>query len=755
MSVKTTMTFAIIATLFCAVIFATTETYYSTADGYMFQTLSPSSCDNIDGDNIKVGLQSSNDYYDGLICFTGITDVTVTSATLRLYVENITGTVASIGIGGRFTSSFSEPLPDCSWFSSHWTDAFGSIISGFTPGTWEEIDVTSLVSSHISDGFIAVLLGRTDVPWNGYVTFDDREGSHDPELVIETDPITASLTSVEDTDWDLGSTGGMVTTHFTFTYSGLTDGMIYVSLKDASGDLVDAWGTVDAGHFPSSGDFDSEDYSMPYSVFVSPSRPMPIEFCIGWDNDLYSPPDFWDTPEDDDDWTSLDCVELNIEYVPPDLTCSSARPDDGSTSPPFTVGQSVDWFVTINNIGTGDSPDMNARVGYYLGTSSSDYSTRISYDEFDDIASGDSTVEHDSYTFTIDDVGTRYLNTWVDYENDIEEVNEANNKNSYGPFDIITAECPYISESSDLDFVVEEAHSDYSPSSRSFHIQDFDDSGWSLEPSCSWVDLTPSAGTGDRTITVTLDETQIDDFVEGIYRCTIILHPDSLECTEDTINVELEVANTSVLLTPENGDTILPALIEFTILTRISGWHYVFVQHDTASGCCTSLNGAVHKLTSGPSGDTISVIIDCSSLPIGSYKWWVVSCMAGGGPPYWFSEECYDIVIGQSGSIPENLYSIALGHSHGFIQLPDSCYSFGKNDKGQLGLMDTTDRSSPTPVPGVRGIFRADAGNDHTIVLKCDGSVWTWGDNEFGQLGASTVTARHSPQQLSSLPRIQ
>ena len=96
MSVKTTMTFAIIATLFCAVIFATTETYYSTADGYMFQTLSPSSCDNIDGDNIKVGLQSSNDYYDGLICFTGITDVTVTSATLRLYVENITGTVASM-----------------------------------------------------------------------------------------------------------------------------------------------------------------------------------------------------------------------------------------------------------------------------------------------------------------------------------------------------------------------------------------------------------------------------------------------------------------------------------------------------------------------------------------------------------------------------------------------------------------------------------------------------------------------------------
>jgi len=134
-------------------------------------------------------------------------------------------------------------------------------------------------------------------------------------------------------------------------------------------------------------------------------------------------------------WT--DEITFTVTVPPPcDLTCSSARPDDGSSSPPFTVGQTVDWYVTIYNEGSGDM-DGSAYVGYYLGTSPSDFSNRINRDSFSDLAAGDNTEEHDSYTFTASDEGTGwYLNTWVDYDGDIDEESESNNKNSYGPFTV-------------------------------------------------------------------------------------------------------------------------------------------------------------------------------------------------------------------------------------------------------------------------------------------------------------------------------
>ena len=40
------------------------------------------------------------------------------------------------------------------------------------------------------------------------------------------------------------------------------------------------------------------------------------------------------------------------------------------------------------------------------------------------------------------------------------------------------------------------------------------------------------------------------------------------------------------------------------------------------------------------------------------------------------------------------------------------------------------------------GATEIDAGNDHSMVLKQDGSVWATGSNEYGQLGDGTTTIR-------------
>ncbi len=75
------------------------------------------------------------------------------------------------------------------------------------------------------------------------------------------------------------------------------------------------------------------------------------------------------------------------------------------------------------------------------------------------------------------------------------------------------------------------------------------------------------------------------------------------------------------------------------------------------------------------------------------------------------------------------------GKSHIFMIDPlGILYTSGDNSSGVLGLMDTTDRLAPTPIPGLTGIKAAAAGVHHSMALSSTGDVWAWGDNTRGQL---------------------
>ena len=92
-------------------------------------------------------------------------------------------------------------------------------------------------------------------------------------------------------------------------------------------------------------------------------------------------------------------------------------------------------------------------------------------------------------------------------------------------------------------------------------------------------------------------------------------------------------------------------------------------------------------------------------------------------------------------------FKIAGGQLHTAVVINDGTVrTFGYNGNGQLGVNDTTPRSTPVQVWGISSSATAVAGGGvHTAVLLANGTVRTFGDNSSGQLGVNDTTYRATP----------
>jgi hypothetical protein len=61
------------------------------------------------------------------------------------------------------------------------------------------------------------------------------------------------------------------------------------------------------------------------------------------------------------------------------------------------------------------------------------------------------------------------------------------------------------------------------------------------------------------------------------------------------------------------------------------------------------------------------------------------------------------------------------------------------------------DKLTPVKVSSLTGITAIAAGNDHSLFLKNDGTVWAVGYNDYGQLGDGTTVNKYTPVQVSGL----
>ena len=91
------------------------------------------------------------------------------------------------------------------------------------------------------------------------------------------------------------------------------------------------------------------------------------------------------------------------------------------------------------------------------------------------------------------------------------------------------------------------------------------------------------------------------------------------------------------------------------------------------------------------------------------------------------------------------------GNSGG-IKDDGTLWIWGANDQGQLGINDTINRSSPVQTIAGGTTWRQIAiGYRHVSAVKSDGTLWSWGSNNRGQLGDDTNSNRSSPVQTIAL----
>jgi alpha-tubulin suppressor-like RCC1 family protein/pimeloyl-ACP methyl ester carboxylesterase len=104
-----------------------------------------------------------------------------------------------------------------------------------------------------------------------------------------------------------------------------------------------------------------------------------------------------------------------------------------------------------------------------------------------------------------------------------------------------------------------------------------------------------------------------------------------------------------------------------------------------------------------------------------------------------------------------------MGFSHGpskrvvLATEAGTAWAWGDNDLGKLGMSIAPDScktgtsncsKSPAQVTGLTDVSFVSAGQNHSLALKSDGTVWAWGDNRLGTLGDGTTTSRSAPIQV-------
>jgi alpha-tubulin suppressor-like RCC1 family protein len=87
-----------------------------------------------------------------------------------------------------------------------------------------------------------------------------------------------------------------------------------------------------------------------------------------------------------------------------------------------------------------------------------------------------------------------------------------------------------------------------------------------------------------------------------------------------------------------------------------------------------------------------------------------------------------------------------IGYHTAAVKTDGTLWCWGRNANGQLGDNTITQKVSPVQTSTAGTNWKqVSCGSAHTAAIKTDGTLWTWGNNNRGQLGTNNTTQRLIP----------
>ncbi|MFT4125333.1 MAG: protein kinase [Gordonia sp. (in: high G+C Gram-positive bacteria)] len=182
---------------------------------------------------------------------------------------------------------------------------------------------------------------------------------------------------------------------------------------------------------------------------------------------------------------------------------------------------------------------------------------------------------------------------------------------------------------------------------------------------------------------------------------------------------------------------------------------------------CAGENGA-GQLGNGSTSSSTSLqrvdLTEVTAVTLGGYgdegSNRTTTCAVAGGQAYCWGSNYYGQVGNRATgsdadqttpfavSIPAGtVTAIATGYGSTCAVATGDVYCWGDNDRGQLGLPDVDDTTTPTKVTGISGATAITMAQGSTCAVA-DGGVYCWGDNAYGQLGNGNTDRTVSPAQV-------
>ena len=259
--------------------------------------------------------------------------------------------------------------------------------------------------------------------------------------------------------------------------------------------------------------------------------------------------------------------------------------------------------------------------------------------------------------------------------------------------------------------------------------------------------MTPGAGTYASTQTITLSTSTTGavirytlDGTDPTFLSALYQSPISV-VNGTTIKAKAFQNDRAASATTTAAYIINLSTVGVPRLSPPGGW---FSTQTTVVITCDTPGSTLHYTTSGAEPTSADPSPPPGGVLVDRTQTLKVMATASGLPDSPVDREAYVI----TGAVAAgDQYTVAL-------KADGTVWSWGQNTHGQIGDGSFNSTEVPIQAAGLSGVVAISTRGQHTLALKADGTVWAWGNNSFGQLGDNTTTDRPQPI-LVTIPNLQ